>query len=242
VTAPASSVRTVSAVAGLALLGALFIALGAWQLQRATATRDIAAQFRGATASAPLREPPPALGDVERFRRLEVRGTYVAEPQFLLDNMLHDGMAGYQVLTPLRVAGASRWLLVNRGWVPAGPDRRVLPEVAVSGAERTVAGRVERLPRPGMRLGDPAANGSVGGVMVVEFPTAADLAGKVAEPLFDYQLLLDPAAPDGYVRDWRAPGISPERHLSYAGQWWLFAAGALGAAATILVKSLRRRT
>jgi cytochrome oxidase assembly protein ShyY1 len=36
-------------------------------------------------------------------------------------------------------------------------------------------------------------------------------------------VLLDPSAADGYVRDWRPPGLPPARHLAYAIQWWLFA-------------------
>jgi cytochrome oxidase assembly protein ShyY1 len=59
--------------------------------------------------------------------------------------------------------------------------------------------------------------------------------------LLDYQLLLDDAAPDGYARNWRAPGLEPERHLSYAGQWFLLAAGALGAGVTIAFKALLPR-
>ena len=36
-------------------------------------------------------------------------------------------------------------------------------------------------------------------------------------------VLLDPAAPFGYVRVWQPPGLSPLRHFSYAVQWWSFA-------------------
>jgi surfeit locus 1 family protein len=35
-------------------------------------------------------------------------------------------------------------------------------------------------------------------------------------------VLLDPHQEDGYVRDWRPPGIEPIRHWSYAVQWWSF--------------------
>ncbi|HTY51507.1 MAG TPA: SURF1 family cytochrome oxidase biogenesis protein, partial [Steroidobacteraceae bacterium] len=48
---------------------------------------------------------------------------------------------------------------------------------------------------------------------------AARLAGRI--------LLLDPAAPDGYVRDWQPPGLPPLRHFCYAVQWWGFAVTAV---------------
>jgi len=39
--------------------------------------------------------------------------------------------------------------------------------------------------------------------------------------------LLDPQEPNGYVREWRPPGIQPVRHWSYAIQWWCFAAAVI---------------
>jgi surfeit locus 1 family protein len=157
----------------------------------------------------------------------------------LLDNMLHEGAAGYQVLTALRVPGTDERVLVNRGWVPAG-ERTVLPDVAVGSGARTVTGRLEHLPRPGMRLGEQAADHG-DAVVVLQYPTAAELAQRLGAPVFDYEVLLDPVAEDGYVRDWKAPGMAPERHLAYAGQWWALCLGALLTAIVIAVRAVRRR-
>ena len=38
------------------------------------------------------------------------------------------------------------------------------------------------------------------------------------------QVLLDPAVPDGYVRAWVLPGTAADQNLSYAVQWFAFAA------------------
>jgi surfeit locus 1 family protein len=233
-------VRTLVAIGGLLLLAVLFENLGTWQLRRADESRDTAARFETGASAAPLREPPASFSEAQRFRRVTVHGAYVDAPQFLLDNMLHDGAAGYHVLTPMRLDGSSRWLLVNRGWVSSGLDRRLLPVVDVDTGSRTVTGRIERLPRPGLNLGESQPMAAGAPLTVVEYPTTAVLAGAIGEPLFDYQLLLDPAEPDGYVRDWQAPGLGPERHLVYAGQWLLFAAGAVVAAVTIGIKTVRR--
>jgi surfeit locus 1 family protein len=228
---------------GLTLFAALFGSLGRWQLRRADENRALAEQFAAGGSATPLGDPPAMLTDSNRFHRIEVRGTFVAAPQFLLDNMLHDGTAGYHVLTALRVEGSTRRLLVNRGWVGGGSDRRTLPDVSASTEPRTITGRIERLPQPGMRLGEPVTPApTTENVAVVEYPTMAELAARLGQPLFDYQLLLDPAEPGGYARDWQAPGIGPERNLVYAGQWLLLAVGALGAAVTILIRSLRRRS
>jgi surfeit locus 1 family protein len=155
--------------------------------------------------------------------------------------MVRDGAAGYHVLTPLRVHGTAARLLVNRGWVPAGDDRRVLPDVGVGAQMRTVAGRVERLPRPGLRLGADDESGEPKQLVVLQYPTVETLANRLGEPVLDYQLLLDAAAPDGYAREWRAPVLAPERHLAYAGQWGALALGAAAAALVIAFQAARRK-
>jgi surfeit locus 1 family protein len=239
VIAKAGSARTIAAVLGLLALAALFAWLGAWQLARAETSRAMLAQFASGAEGRALASLPPELEDDLRFRRVEIDGEYVAEPQFLLDNMLHEGAAGYHVLTALRVPGSDERVLVNRGWVPAG-DRAVLPDVAVSGGPRTVTGRLEQLPQPGMRLGKQAVAHDEP-VAVLQYPTAAELAQRLGARVFDYEVLLDPGAEDGYVRDWRAPGMAPERHLAYAGQWWALCVGALAAAIVLAVRAVRRR-
>jgi len=55
----------------------------------------------------------------------------------------------------------------------------------------------------------------------------AQLAAALGRPLSSRILLLDPAAPFGYVRAWQPPGLPPLRHFSYAVQWWSFALATL---------------
>jgi surfeit locus 1 family protein len=233
---------TYLAIAGLLALAAVFASLGAWQLRRAGESRATLAMFASGSAGDALAELPFELDAAARFRRVEIDGEYVAEPQFLLDNMLYDGVAGYHVLSALRLPGAPERLLVNRGWVPSHGDRRALPDVSVGGGVQRITGRLERLPRPGMRLGEAAGDGVASGTVVLQFPTAAELAERLGAPVLDYQLLLDPDAPQGYVREWRAPGVAPERHLSYAGQWLALAVGAFGAGGFMTFRAVRRKS
>lgn len=230
--------RTLAAIFGLLALAALFTALGAWQVRRAETSRATFAQFASGTADEALASLPRELDDAVRFHRVTIDGEYVEKPQFLLDNMLHEGAAGFDVLTALRVRGSEQRVVVNRGWVPAG-DRTVLPDVAVDTGARTVSGRLERLPRPGIRLGAETEE-SGEALVVVQFPRSGELARRLGAPVFDYQVLLEPTAEDGYVRDWQAPGMAPERHLAYAGQWFALGLGALAAAIVMAVRVARR--
>jgi surfeit locus 1 family protein len=139
------------------------------------------------------------------------------------------------------VPGVTEHLLVNRGWIAAGGDRRVLPDVTPLGGARRVTGRLDRLPRPALRLGASAPSGRAAGAVVLQYPTAEELAAALGGPVLDYQLLLDPAEPGGYVREWRAPGVPPERNLGYAGQWFALAIGAVAAAGVMVWRTTRRK-
>jgi surfeit locus 1 family protein len=117
----------------------------------------------------------------------------------------------------------------------------VLPDVGVGDGARRLAGTIERLPRPGLRLGGgESPSERAKGPVVVQYPTAAALERLLGEPVLDYQLLLDAAEPDGYVREWRAPALPPERNLAYAGQWFALAIGAVAAALVMAYRTTRR--
>jgi surfeit locus 1 family protein len=168
----------------------------------------------------------PSVADEFRYRRVELTGHYDTQAQVLLDNSTHEGLVGYQVVTPFIAAGADRAVAVNRGWVPASPDRTVLPEVAVDSSERILRARIDRLPVPALRLGQDARV-PAGHLHVLSFPQHSDLERALDRPLFSYVLLLEDGEADGYRRDWGPPGPGAERNLAYAGQWFLLAAVSL---------------
>jgi len=223
-------------IATTALTGCtlLFVALGCWQLGRADEKRALAAAF--ATAAAAVRLPAGASG-LPRYQPVSAQGRYDSAHQFLLDNMTFAGHAGVQVLTPLLLADG-RAVLVNRGWLPLDATRKLLPEIAVGGNPREVTGRIDQLPRPGIELD---AELPAGWPKLANFPRMDPLAVALGRDLYPQLILLDPAAPDGYTRDWRPAGLGPERHLAYAVQWFALAATAIGIwFVTILRPSIRR--
>lgn len=204
---------------------AAFIGLGRWQWHRGVEKEAVWRDF--SAAEGPATSPASPLGALPRFARVRLEGRYDAAHQFLLDNRTHDGAAGYEVLTPLQLEDG-RWVLVNRGWVPFSGYRDRLPDttLADAGAPVTVTGRIDTLPVEGMESGRaPPAAGAIW-PKVTSFPHVAEIAAALGRPIEARQVLLDPSAPDGYLRDWRPPGVPPDRHYSYAVQWWLFAATA----------------
>lgn len=203
-------------------LCAAFLGLGRWQWQRGEARAlQWDAFARGADEVRPL--GAAKLGDFARFARVSLAGHFRPDRQFLLDNRSHAGEPGYEVLTPLELADG-RALLVDRGWVAFTGSRAHLPDVSFAAAPvATVVGRVDNLPSAGLNYGRAAPALAGSWPRVTSYPRMSELSAALGRALEERIVLLDPGAADGYVRDWRPPGLPPARHWAYAIQWWLFA-------------------
>ncbi len=208
-------------LAGWLFVGAVFAGLcglGLWQLQRAAEKRAIEAERAAAGRAAPVALPLDRTDyRALRFRPVTVAGRYDAVRQLLLDNQVRDGRVGYSVLTPLVLADG-RAVLVDRGWVAQGLTRALLPDLTVAQPVDAVRGRVYVPFAGGLRLG--AVSDGAGWPRVVQYLDFAALGALVGRPLLPLVLRLDPAEPNGYRRDWPAAGLSHQRHLAYAAQWF----------------------
>jgi surfeit locus 1 family protein len=171
---------------------AAFIALGNWQSRRADEKRLAA-----------------------RAERVTVTGQFVPERTVLLGNRLRRGQPGYEVVTPLRLTGSQRHVLVNRGWLAASRARE--PQVRTPAGEQRIEGIVvERLPHV-LEAGAP----SKGWVR-----QNLDRAAFAAETGLQFEsMILDQVSPadDGLSRDWPRAAFGPEKHESYALQWYSLA-------------------
>lgn len=208
-----------------------FAGLGQWQLGRGAEKRALAAEF-GADGQ-PIALPNDSRA-LPRYQPVIASGRYDPDHQFLLDNQIHEGRAGVRVLTPFVLDIGGR-VIVDRGWLPFGATRADLPDTTVDAEPRQVAGKLDELPRAGIFLAAPSGSGWP---KLMSFPTIEELAAALDARLHSRVILLDPAVPDGYVREWKLPGTPAVRHLSYAIQWFAFAATAL---AIWIAVSLRRR-
>lgn len=207
---------SLATLVGLALL----VSLGRWQLHRADEKQLLVDAF--ATGTGTTLAVNGASAPLPRYQHIEAHGHYDPDRQVLIDNMTSsDGRAGYYVLTPLALDGGG-WLLVNRGWLPLGASRRLLPDVTVGAGERIVHGRADHLPSPGIRMGTPAKLAPPFPA-VANFPDLGELSGLLRINSWSRAsdvVLLDAGEADGYLRAWLPPGLSPLRHLAYAVQWF----------------------
>jgi cytochrome oxidase assembly protein ShyY1 len=208
------------------LVAGLFVRLGWWQWHKGEERQAAAARFARGTDQV-FELGTRAVDDIPLYQRVSVDGELDGAHQFLLDNRIFAGRAGYEVLTPLVRVDAPA-LLVDRGWLPFSGSRARLPDVTL--AERgpvRLTGRIAALPAPGLASGRAAPGREGPWPRVTSYPDMAQLAAALGAPLASRIVLLDPAAPYGYARAWQPPGLPPLRHFSYAIQWWTFALATL---------------
>ncbi len=201
------------------VLIALLVSLGRWQLHRAQEKRALFDSFAAGSGAA---EPIDLrTAKLPRYQHVEASGHYDESRQVLIDNMVDAGRAGYYVITPFALQ-AGGWVLVNRGWVSLGRSRAQRPAIAVAADTRIIRGRADNLPVAGIQMG-VAAPLIPPFPVVANFPKHRELVQLLNEsgwtPAAEV-VLLDPQEPDGYVRNWSAPGFPPMRHIGYAVQWF----------------------
>jgi surfeit locus 1 family protein len=203
----------------------LLIALGIWQLGRAEEKRVFLEQQKQGSASEVIGLPAAIEinGEMLRYKKVQVSGHYDQTHQFLLDNQISAGKAGYFVLTPFVVQGEAKAVLVNRGWVPLNNDRSILPNIQINSEQTVITGRINQFPGVGIKLAG-AEIPSEGWPSIVQVVNPQILAKKLAYPLFPFQIELDKDLPEGYKREWHITAVmQPEQHLAYAIQWFALA-------------------
>ena len=205
----------------------LFIKLGFWQLDRADQKEQRHAQVvrRHLEPVFSLNNPDMLRSDKTEllWRNASARGKY-AHDHIVLDNQVINGEPGYFVLTPLQLADTNIWVLVNRGWIPAGDDRNKLPEITAPTEETSITGVINDVPSAGLILDNAPVETMPGAVYRVQRVDLDKLAKLIGHDLLPYIIALAPEAANGYVREWRIPGSGREINLGYAFQWFAFAA------------------
>lgn len=205
------------------LLVALGIALGNWQTRRAAEKLALQARLEQRAAQAPLAlDARPVDPAAVEYRRVIVSGTFIPNWTLFLDNRPLDGRTGFIVVTPFKIAGSERVVLVERGWAPrdAGVHDRV-PQVPVPGGPQTLEGIAIRHPARALELGKSPAPTPGAIVQNLDAPAVARASGLDLLPMVVEQTGTSDSA---LTRKWPAPAVDVDRHRGYAFQWYALAA------------------
>ncbi|MBF4569333.1 SURF1 family protein [Plantibacter sp. VKM Ac-2880] len=210
---------------GVAIVFAIVcVLLSNWQLARASEKEEevqrIATNWDATPI--PLDEALPSLDSfsvADEWHPVSMSGTYLTDEQLLVRNRPRNNQAGFDVLTPLRLANGDVFI-VDRGWVPAG-DTLDAPESVPAPPSGEVSVVVRIRPGEPTLPGRGAADGQVA---TINLPQIAELRGETVYS-GAYGMLLSErpapaeAAPLGPIK----PEPNEGMHLSYALQWVVFA-------------------
>lgn len=200
----------------------LFLSLGAWQINRANEKQEFL-DTQAQRVNETIQLTPETSNDVIelRYKQVNVLGYYDTTKQFLLDNQIDAGKAGYFVFTPFKLQNSSKAILVNRGWIPLVEPRATLPNVNfLAEHETTLKGRINTFPSIGLKL-EGANQPTNTNPAVVGVIDSQVFAHQLGYELFNFQLELDANLPNGFKREWATAKImQPEQHLAYALQWF----------------------
>jgi len=196
--------------------------LGLWQLDRAAQkqalldARERQQQLEPLTV-AQLLATGDDMAQLEDllYRRVVLRGRWLAEHTVFLDNRSLQGRAGFQVVTPLQLRDSAQVVLVQRGWAPrAFSDRLLLPPVQTPPDEVRVEGLLAPWPS---RIYD---FGEVESGAIRQNLDLSLYRQQTGLPLLQISVQQTGAASEGLLREWPVVASGVEKHHGYAFQWF----------------------
>lgn len=200
----------------------VLISLGFWQLDRAEQKREILRQYEQKIGITWNLNASTQQTDVTAYQHVEVTGRFDAEKQYLLDNKVYQGQAGYQVITPLVLQNSRKAVLVNRGWIPQTNSRNQLPPIPTPSSVLEIHGKLKLNVNNSFHLGESGVEND-SWPRVIQWLDMAQIEKSLGYKVLPFVILQDADSPAGFVRDWYIKKITPEKNTSYAVQWFALA-------------------
>lgn len=209
--------RLMSSLLLLGIMLPLFISLGVWQIDRAQQKRSLASTMES-RRKMPTEILPTAKVNAAQleFRTLSVTGHFVPEGSIVISNRKYLGKPGFHIITPLRIEGSARHILINRGWVAGSGDKP--PAMDTPDHLITLTGEINIPSAPAIELEfDLEASTLWPFLTLKNYQRWSDLE------IAPFIMLLSPESPHGFVRSWESARPGEGMHLGYATQWFAFA-------------------
>jgi cytochrome oxidase assembly protein ShyY1 len=226
---PACRSRRVAVVIVAAVVAATCAGLGFWQLRRLEERRALNELILDRRSDPPvLIEGSSARADLDPYRPAAARGTYDVEHEVLLYGRSLEGEAGHHVVTPLVLVDGGA-ILVVRGWVPFPMQTAPVRGGTPPAGEIEVGGSL--VPDEGDGTTAPGPDG------IIRVLDVEGIASALPYDVFPLPLLLaqqSPPQPRSFPTPVPTPELSEGPHLSYAIQWFAFAAVAIAGGAILL--------
>lgn len=191
----------------------LFVCLGNWQLSRAHEKKLLLQSYADRRTHQALMAADLASIKDLRFYPAQLHGHFDNAHTLLLDNKIQDGKIGYEVYTPFLADNLATPILVDRGFMPLGISRQVLPDIKAISGDLSITG-ILNLPPTYFSYGKMTDATSNSWPLRIEYLDMKALGDIFSQALHPYILSLVPVQ---FVT------MPPEKHQAYAFQWFAFA-------------------
>jgi len=204
------------------LLLPVLVNLGFWQLDRAEEKKQLLAFYEKQRELEPVALINLISNSQAKYQNVTVMGKYDTDHYWLLDNQPRAGKVGYEIIMPFNFSdqsGKTQTLLVNRGWVSANVDRRILP--IINTPENIVSIKGYLYPLQVNAVIKHSQND-----LSVEWPkrvlqldnkATSKALNEIVEPLM---LRVNEESVGAFITQWPVINTQPEKHHGYAVQWF----------------------
>ena len=197
------------------IFAVVFFSLGIWQIERGQTKTQIMSEFENKLT----KEPIYLNAESKKWDRVLVSGKWENKKQLLIDNVIHQGIAGYKVLTPLRIDETNKLILVDRGWIKQNKFRDQLPDIQLPDDFESVSGTLEQ-PELGLVLSDELISNNW--PKISQTKNVEVISKAYTEEIFPMILLADPLLKNSleYIKI-TPTNMTPIKHYGYSSQWFL---------------------
>jgi surfeit locus 1 family protein len=209
----------------------VMIRLGVWQLDRLHQRRAFNARVEAQIAQPELdlnaSTTGAELASME-YRKVSVKGKYIPSGEVALRNQAWQNQIGVHLITPLKITGTDRIVLVDRGWISyedfSSGDWSKFSEpgmVEVHGVIRNT----QQKPRFsfGLFSNPSSGQGTLPVWSFIDIPAISDYISMSLLPIY-VQQAPDPAWTGLPYRSQPDLELTEGPHMGYALQWFSFAA------------------
>ena len=197
------------------IFAVVFFSLGIWQIERGQTKTQIMSEFENKLT----KEPIYLNAESKKWDRVLVSGKWENKKQLLIDNVIHQGIAGYKVLTPLRINETNKLILIDRGWIKQNKFRDQLPDIQIPEDFESVSGTLEQ-PELGLVLSDELISNNW--PKISQTKNVEVISKAYTEEIFPMILLADPLLKNSleYIKI-TPTNMTPIKHYGYSSQWFL---------------------
>lgn len=195
--------------------------LGRWQIGRAHEKAALDAEMARSQAAAPLLVGTPGIDLAkDKWRRAVAVGEFDTGLTVYLQNRQDNDRTGFWVLTPLKLEGSGRYVMVLRGWIPRNFQAMdlIAPYQTPKGLTR-VDGLIAPPPTQWFSFFPDPPN-----AVIRQNIDLAQFAQLHHIDLLPYVLRQEGSLDDGLSRDWPAANTGISTNYGYAAQWFAMSA------------------